>query len=98
VARPGLEPGTPRFSVVPPCVCKGLIYREFLSFCVGLRVRIFPHFASVSRAKRQMARVACLFTARDGTYRAGARSGLVLGKTGACEGRVAGVAALRSGR
>jgi hypothetical protein len=66
MARPGLEPGTPRFSVVFRCrsnlrICRELLPIRRSPWCPG-----FPDFASFSRALRPMAGLVGLFVARVG--------------------------------
>src|SRR5207247_4330003 len=66
MARPGLEPGTPRFSVVRslglnPVDLQGIQPR----YADPSSVADFPDFAAVCRTLRQTTRVICLFIGRS---------------------------------
>jgi hypothetical protein len=61
MARGGLEPPTPRFSVVRPSSETDVFAGNSLDSGHAYGVRVFPDFAPVSAALRQTARVVCLF-------------------------------------
>jgi hypothetical protein len=61
MARPGLEPGTPRLSRAAVASETGLFAGNSLDSGHVYGVRVFPDFAPVSPALRQTARVVCLF-------------------------------------